>query len=250
MSNIDKKIKKDLLGKDIQMKPKSYFFAVSALYIISTILVILFALFLASFIFFATKSSGTNYLLAFGYSGILPYLQSLPWLLILALIILILLVEIFGKKIDLISKKPLIYSLAAVIIVIVGFGTVFANTEIHNSLFNRAVDNRLPFGKGLYEKYGTFHENKLIVAKIIESNDEYLVVESRGVEYQIEITEELHLPPKLELFVNQEIMIFGEIENNIIEAVGIRPFEGPKPKYKGSKSFYRIQQIKSKLNFI
>ncbi len=235
--DINKKINEKIDKKKMKMKSKSYFLAVSILYIISIIVTALFALFLASFIFFALKSSGTNYLLDFGLSGLLPYLKSLPWLLIIALIFLIVLVELFSKKIDLVSKKPLIYSFAALIIVVVGFGAVFANTNIHHRLLDQAVENRLPIGRGLYQKYGTFRENDLIVARIIEINDQYLIVSSQDIEYKINLTDDIHIPSRIEFFEGQEILIFGEIDEDLIRAVGIRPFNGPKPRYKGKKSF-------------
>ncbi len=250
MNDVNKKIKEQIESKKIKMKSKSYYLALSILYFVSVIVVILFTLFLASFIFFALKSSGTNEFLAFGYAGLLPFFQSIPWLLILALIILILLVELFGKKIDLVSKKPLVYSLAAVIIVVVGFGAVFAETPIHNTLLDKAAENRLPLGKGMYEKYGSFRENDLIVAKIIEINDEFLLVESQENQFKVELSDELRKPDHVDLFVNQEIIIFGEINDDSIEAKGIKPFDGPKPRYRGKNIIIDIQRSKTKVNSI
>jgi len=243
MNDISKKIEEKIKKRKIKMKPKSYFLAISVLYIVSTIVIILFAFFLASFVLFSLKASGANYLLGFGYPGILSYFRSIPWLLILTLIILILLVEIFSKKIDLVSKKPLIYSLAAIIIVIVGFGAIFANTNVHNQLLDRALDNRLPFAGSLYKSYGTMSQIDKTVGKVIELNDKMIILEVEGENIEVLISDQTRKPRYFEIEVNDQLYVFGENNNGQIEALGIREINDDKPRFKGSKAKKTLKSI-------
>ncbi len=235
MKNINEKIKERISEKKTKMKPKSYFWAIAALYIVSTIVIVLFALFLASFIFFALRVSGANYLLGFGIPGILSYFQSAPWLLILALIVLVFLVEIFSKKINLVSKKPLIYSFAAVVVVVIGFGLVFANSDIHHSLLNQALDNHLPLAGPLYKNYGTMSKADRTVGEVVELQDDKIILEVDGENLEILISDQTHKPRYMEIEIGDQLYVFGENNNGQMEALGVRKFDGDKPRFKGSK---------------
>lgn len=232
MNKLNEKILKKIENKRVKMKSKSYFIALTTVYSLAAITVILFSLFLASFLFFSADRSGTNQFLSFGANGILPYLSSIPWILVLVLVILIVLVEIFGKKFDIVSKKPILYSFAALVIIVIGLGIVLAKTDMHENLFNKTGEGKFPIGRSFYENYSAFKDEQLIIAKILEINSEKLTVESQGKKYQINLDKIKNLPQRQDFFVNQEVIILGKIDKETIEVVGIHPYNGPKPIYR------------------
>ena len=71
----------------VKMRPKAHFVLKTALVALGFILIILFVLYLISFIVFTLRMSGIWFAPGFGLYGIKIFLFSLPWLLILIAII-------------------------------------------------------------------------------------------------------------------------------------------------------------------
>src|SRR5205823_1531144 len=94
--NILDKIKE---GK-IKMKPRAYFIARTVFFALGVIILLLFLIYLASFIVFSLRVSGLVFLPGFGFSGVRILFGSLPWLLIFLAAALIVLLEFFGQQIS------------------------------------------------------------------------------------------------------------------------------------------------------
>ncbi len=137
------------------MKSKAYFIVRTALFTLSVIALLLFLIYLVSFIVFSLRISGVWFLPTFGFFGIRTLLGSLPWLLILLVAALIVLLELFAGRISLVYKKPVVYSLFAIIAIVVTVGLVVGFSPLHAKLFHSG----LPFIGPLYQGYGTadFH---------------------------------------------------------------------------------------------
>jgi len=97
-------------------------------------------LFLISFISFALKSNGVLVLPIFG--------------LIIVAIILIAILEALFKHFSFTYRRPVLYSIIGILIVVLLSALIIDRTPFHRGLFNRAREGRLPIFGPAYRRFG------------------------------------------------------------------------------------------------
>lgn len=224
--NNEKNINKTVLSKiesgEIKMKPKMFFVLKLILLILGTVIVILSALFIASFIFFTLKVSGVLMLPGFGFPGFRILFFSLPWLLIFGLIALIVTSELFVKHFHFVYKKPILYSVLVIILIVFLGGFFINNIGFHSSLFQKTKDGRFPLAEPFYREYGTPKVNGMhygIVTQI-EKNG-FKIENPREEELLVSISQKTKMP-KSEIKKNEAVIILGKRIGNIVHADNIR----------------------------
>ncbi len=108
--SIKERVLEKIKSKHIKMRPKFYFVLKTVLLAVGFFMVGALVLFLISFISFHLRASGIWYLPGFGPRGWGIYLRLMPWFLILAGLILILMLEILSKRCSFVWRRPVIYS--------------------------------------------------------------------------------------------------------------------------------------------
>lgn len=196
----------------VKMKPRFYFILKGIFFFGFFALILGFSFLFCSFIHFHLVSSGIWYLPRFGVLGFLVFLKSLPWILIALAIFLILILEILSRKFSFSFKRPILFSLLAIIFIIFLGSFLIVKTEIHPKLFLKANEkNFLPPISPIYLKYGIpkykeFHRG--VIEKV--STSSIFLKKLNGELLEIEIKE----PFLSEKFREGEgIMIFDKEKN-------------------------------------
>ena len=198
----------------IKMKPKSYFVFRTILFAIGIILAFIFTVFIIGFILFNLRVSGAWHFPAFGFPGLGLFFVSLPWLLIVLAIIFILILEIFAKKFSIVYKKPLLYSVIGIRIIVLILGIFIAQTPMHKGLFDRARQGKMPFMRPPHNAYIGNVEN------IIDNGFEIKTKE--GENFRIIISSKTHFPFGNKIEQGESVMIMGKKQGSSVEAFGIR----------------------------
>jgi hypothetical protein len=217
-NNILERIKK---GK-VKMKPKSYFVFRTVLYVLGIIFAFLFAIFLISFIVFSLRVSGVGYFPAFGFRGLGLFLVSLPWLLVIFAIIFIVILEIFAKRFSLIYRKPLLYSILGVLVIVLLISIVVVQTPMHKGLFIGAQEGKLPVMGAIYKGRFVEPSRNACIGEVVEVADDGFQVETvKGESVGVIISPETYLPSDEKIEEGELIMIMGKKKKSTIKAFKI-----------------------------
>lgn len=206
-NNLKEEILEKIRNGSWKMKPRAYFVLRAILLSALFILFLLFAVYIVGFIFFSLRASGVIFLPGFGILGLGRMLLSLPWVLIAAAFVLIIILEIFAENFPFVYKKPLVYSLAGIIVLVLLTGFFAGKMPLHanvlrqnanvpllgplygqfavragGSVFNGVVDDigengftmELPDGKKIKVKAGK--KNPEMLKKNIQPGDQLVVL--------------------------------------------------------------------------
>ncbi len=150
---IQERVLGDIAAGKVKMRPKSYFIAHTALIFSVMALIVFVSIYLASFSVFILRNNGAWFVPVFGPSGIIEFFISIPWLLVICLAASIALLEIIMRKHTISYRKPLLYSLGGVFLVVCAVGVYVGQTSFHQSLLARAHGPGLPFVGSAYREY-------------------------------------------------------------------------------------------------
>lgn len=207
----------------VKMRPKAHFILKTALATFGFILIILFVLYLISFIVFTLRMSGIWFAPGFGFYGIKIFLFSLPWLLILTAIILILILEILIKYFSFAYRRPILYSILGIIALALLGSFVIGQIKIHPYLFKKSQERDLPIAGKFYRDFGAGKFRNAHRGVISEITDNGFFIETRHNEIlEIIITSETRFPFGKDIKENDSVMILGERDNDTVRAFGVR----------------------------
>ncbi len=214
----------------VKMKPKWHFIVRTALLLVGTILLTLSILYVASFIIFIMRQNGFLFVSGYGWHGLDVLINSIPWMLVGMTIIFIVLLQILIKKYSFGYGKPLMYSVLAVIAIVIIGGLLLEKTSIHKGLFNEAENDRLPFFGGMYREFGEEHSDSITIGKIRELLfNGYRIENHTSDNIIVIVTSETKLPPNSSLQIGDVIFVLGNQKGDVVEAEGIRVFDGVMP---------------------
>jgi len=220
--SIAKKVISKVKSGQVKMKSKTYFILKTILFSLITLFTALFVVFFISFIIFNLKISGVWFLPIFGFKVIGIFLISLPWFLILTAIALIIVLEMFVKKFSFAYRRPILYSVLAIIAFVILGSFVITRTQIHSDFFWRAQEGKLPIAGKFYRGFGTpklSNAHKGIVFDV-KDNSFYLKT-FNGEILTVIIDSNTKFPLSKSINKNDKIMILGKRNNDTIYAVDI-----------------------------
>jgi len=213
----------------IKMKPRFYFVLKTALFVAGAILAFLAVIFLISFIIFVLRGNGTWFLSDFGWPGIRIFLFSFPWILALISLAFALVFEFLFNRLGFAYRRPLIYSLLGVAVIVTIGGLCVASTPLHHNAFDSALEDKLPVAGLLYRSYGAVSpiENLYegVVSDFIDENN-FTVQTSDGRSLKVEmLSAGAGQIKKNMLNKNDAVMILGHQEDSKIKGDNWRKFE-------------------------
>jgi hypothetical protein len=218
-------ILQEIEEKHIKMRPKWQFVLYSMVAILAGIVLWLTLIYVASFIVFILDYNGVLVLPNLGDKSWFYFLLSLPWLLIILIIILFYLLEYIVKRFSLSYRRPLIYSiLITVFLIVVGTYSI-SKTSLHRALLDSAEKDRLPIAGPLYRRFGHPHFKNIHKGIIIElaPPDRFMLRNQTNELLQIIITPRTRLPRGRSFGVGDLMVVFGErVESSTVEAIGIQ----------------------------
>ncbi len=116
--------------------------------------VLAISILLFNFIFFSLRINGQESLLAFGGRGLLTFLRLFPWSLLVIDVVLVLLLEKLLRQFRFGYKSPVLYLLAAILVLTVSIGLfIDRGTRFNDDLLQHADRHELPWPLGeFFEK--------------------------------------------------------------------------------------------------
>jgi len=224
--SIKERVLEKIKSNRIKMRPRFYFVLKTVLLAVGFFVAGALVLFLISFISFHLRASGVWYLPSFGFRGLGIYLRLMPWFLILAGLILILILEILAKRFSFVWRRPIIYSLLTIILIALIGGFIIERTPFHQGLFFQARQGKLPFAGPVYRSFGMprFHDvQRGVVEEVIENG-----FKIRTFDYQlltVVLAEETQFPFGKEIEKGDTVVVMGEREDDTVRAFGVRKID-------------------------
>lgn len=226
--SLRQQIMEKIKTNSIKIQPKWHFVLGAALWICGIILAALAAVYFVSLAIFVLRRSGTWFAPAFGPRGWMVLFFSLPWLIILAALIFIILLEIFARRYSFVWRYPLFYSTLALMLAVVIGGFLAAQTPLHRRL---GQDNNMPLPppltqmKPFYENLDRRHRNPAVNIGIIAefSNGGFIMQERHGEKLTVIVDADTKIKRQQDtsLQIGEMVIVFGPRTQNTIKAQAI-----------------------------
>ncbi len=176
----DEKLENSIMGKiktgQVKIRSKYVFLAeklgLGTAFALSSLLAILFF----NLILFYLKETDNLKYLSFGRFGIFAFLESFPYLLVIAFIFLIVLVGYLMTKSDVSYKKPFGYLAVGMIAVIMIFGGILTYTNLGQNIQRQAMTGNVS-ARMFFSPLTEARENG-VAGVVYEKGDDYLVVQT------------------------------------------------------------------------
>ncbi len=237
-NSITDKVLNKIKSGEVKMKSKTYFILRMVLLILSTLVLIFFIIYFVSFIIFSLRASGVLFLPKFGFPGIKIFLNSLPWLLIFISAILIILLEIFAKKFTFVYRRPILYSLLAIIMIVVIGSLLVEKTPFHSNLFWKTQEGHLPIMRTVYRDFGVPRTGNIyhgVISEVV--GNDFKIETPRGEILAIVVSSKTRPILETDIKEGDAIVVLGERKNGIIQALDIR-------KVKKDSNLFRSQRMR------
>ncbi len=223
MGSISDKVFNKIKKEQIKMRPKIYFILRAVLVASMTLLVAFFVLFLVSFILFNLRASGAWFLPRFGFPAIGIFLKSLPWLLILIAIILIVVLETLVKRFSFAYRRPILYSVLAIIIFAFLGSFAISRTHLHPDFFWKAQGRKLPMMGGFYRGFGMPRLGDVHCGIVSDMMDNGFYLETaKGEILTIVATSTIRSPLGPVIKKDDRVIVLGKRDDGTVRAFGVR----------------------------
>lgn len=224
----NKKSIKDMVLEKInagktRMIPRWYFILRAALALVGLVIFLLSSLYIMSFILFILRKTGIWFLPVFGIRGVGVFLASIPWLLVITGATFIILLEALVRHYSFGYRKPLLYSVAGIIIFVAAASVFVLGTSFHEGLYKRAHMGGLPIIGQLYRDYESIWNNNAYVGVISElTSDGFKMENMRGETLSVIVTSETSFPSGLDFQKGDRAIVLGNRDEDTVKAIGVR----------------------------
>ncbi len=211
----------------LKMKSKFYFATKSAL--IVALLISLFSLlfYFSSLITFILKANDIFLFHDMGICAVKGIIYSFPWYLIFLIFTLIIIIEVIGKKFQFVYRKPLIFSLIAIILIVTASNFLIEKSSLHYSFFKLAEQEKLPLVGRMYRSVGNLDVENVYFGTIIEKELDLWKMElDSGEVVSLEIDERTkgrRFFPEIE--EGKKIVVIGEREDDSVKVFNFKKIE-------------------------
>ncbi|MFZ3019946.1 MAG: hypothetical protein WA051_00245 [Minisyncoccia bacterium] len=207
----------------LSMKPKWHFIVKTIFGVLAVFLSLSILLYITSFVSFAIKTNGAVFAPEFGFRGIGIFLMAVPWLLILVGVISIVLVESLIRRYSFGYKKPIVYSLLVILVLIVFGNLIDDNLKFHERFSNYAGRRGVPMFKLFYSNFLDKEQWEIHMGLISTSTNGGFILETRNEgNLNIQINPDTKIQPGLELINDIAVVVFGERVENTVQAIGVK----------------------------
>jgi len=179
LKKLEDKVMSEIKSGRVKLRSK-YIFLAEKLGLNSALVlsIILAVLFFSLALFYVRATDNLEYL-SFGKDGILAFLESFPYLLVVGFILLLLAAGYLITKTDWSYKKPFKYFAVGLIALILITGSVMVYTGISEQIEYQIFSNRMPgiFFRPFISKIMEPH-GRGIAGKVYEVNSDYLILKT------------------------------------------------------------------------
>jgi hypothetical protein len=208
---------------EIKMTPRWHFLLHTIFITFGAIVIILTLFYITSFIFFILNRTGLSSAPNFGARGWYAFLVSFPWLLVALCGLCIILLEILVRHTAFAYRRPILYSTVGIIILVIGGGFLIAITPLHRDLANYSDAGKLPLGGMLYRHFEELPPGNVHHGQIIHLMEQGFQMRNHHSEnLTVIVSPRTRLPYGADFSPGDLVVVFGDRDNNTIEAYGIR----------------------------
>lgn len=227
-NSICQKVLEKIKSGKVQMHSRLYFVLKAVFLVLGTVLVFGLAIFLASFILFILRLNGLHFLAGFGMPGLGIFFGAFPWVLAGLTLIFVLVLEIFSERFCFVYRRPLLYSVAGIVIVVLAGGYLIARTEMHSRLWERAEMENLPFAGPMYRLYGDIGTPQFVLGKVVDaSGNRFEIQTKRGQLLQVLLPETASPAFDRDLEKGDMVIVIGQRQGGSITAEGFKKLRNP-----------------------
>ncbi len=222
-STIQKNVLEAIRSGRAAMRPRWHFVLGAVALAVGVVILLLALLSLSSFIVFFLNRSGAIVGPQFGPSGLLALLRALPWLLVALCVLFAVLLELLIRHYALAYRRPLVYSMLAVVILTAVGAALIAHAHLHDRLYHRARANRLGFASGFYRRFGASRAPSIQSGRIRQLTAQgFLLDTAQGTTIAVMVTPRTRRRSNLQLAPAEQVFVFGRLMGNSMLAFAVR----------------------------
>jgi hypothetical protein len=208
----------------IKMRSRWYFILRDVLGIIAIIIVLLIAVYLASFAIFVLRQSDAPFVSIFGLAGWYALFASLPLVLIILSAIFIITLAVLGRRYPFGYQWPFLYSILGAIFLIIGVSFLFVQSAFYDQLFSiTPVSPQIPFLGTYYPGFGILQSDQIHRGEIVSlTGDGFIIHESNDQVDAVIVTSTTKMPPTA-FQAGDMVVVFGDASpTGTVLAVGVQ----------------------------
>lgn len=211
---------------EVAMRPRWHFVLKTILLIVGGVIVVLGLVYVSSLILFVLRQSGVIFVPIFGFRGIGIFLKSLPWILIILVMIFVALLEMLVRRYAFAYRQPLLYSIAGILVVISIGAFIVGQTPLHGQVFRYAEDHHVPVMDPMYRRFIRQPIPDMNMGEITEFIPVgFIIVSPEEEVFTVQITPRTRLPLGAEFSKGDRVIIIGPRQGMIIDAFGVRKID-------------------------
>ncbi|HOK17614.1 MAG TPA: hypothetical protein PL164_02610 [Candidatus Paceibacterota bacterium] len=217
----------------VKMHSKLYFVLKTLLWAIGAVLIFIASVYLVNLLFLVLHKSGLWLLPTFGPKGMKVFLSNFPWILLLIVLIFVALLEILIRRFSVAYKRPMIYSILAILVLISLIGFLIQKSSFNEHILKQVEKGHLPITNRFYNRYGMQRPENVYFGVVIKINNDksFFIKEDNGTLRKVEILSSTYFPQKINIKEGDYIMVMGRMINGIIRAEGIRKIDDLEKKF-------------------
>lgn len=224
MNDIRDKLLEKIKAGEVNMVPKWRFVLETVLWAFGLVVAALVAVYFLSFILFILNRSGVLFAPLYGWHGVMLFIVSSPWFLIMIVGIFLLVLYLLVTHYSFSYKRPLVYSMIGVVLLVIAVSSLIHQLSVHERMERFVESHQVPGLAPMYRGFGEERPNGVVVGTITAFSEEILELETReGEAIKATLFPHSKRPPEVIFVEGDEVMIFGEREGDMIEVFGIRP---------------------------
>lgn len=233
--SISEKILSAAQKGELKMRPKWHFILKAGLWIAGIAALFLAILYFLSLFLFIARKTGIWAAPVFGWHGLFVFLISVPWMLVLAVLVFIGILEILVRHYAFAYRLPLLYSALGLLLVVVAGGLIVDRTPLHERIANCPLaggpprEGNIPpgaCGTGFYRDLGPKRFNNIHNGIIMEFQEKNFIMANRQQEnLLVIITRKTRLPFGEDFSVGDMVVVIGDRHGDQIEAFGVSRFD-------------------------
>lgn len=206
------------------MRPKWHFVLTALLALVGGIILLALLLYIVSFIVFLLRQSGAWAAPTFGWRGLYAFLSFLPGALLLLALVFVVVLELLVRRYAFAYRRPLLWSLGGIVLFALFGGLIVARTSLHARLSQYANTRRAPpFARGFYHRFEHRRVHNIERGQItVLMPPQFMMHTVEGEQITVMTTPRTRLPSDVALFVGEDVVVFGERHDSLMEALGVR----------------------------
>ncbi len=220
---VEEEVLKAIKERRIAMHSKKYFVLQAALLATGVGVLFLAVLYLASFVIFEVFEAGVWFAPVYGLGGWILFFRSLPWLLILFVLVFMFILEVMVRKYSFAYRRPLLYSILSIVAFAIAGGFLISRADFHNQFRNFAQEHHIRGVGRFYRDFGAPRMQEVrkgVIEEVLPGG--FLITTRRGETSTVFITSSTRMPSGRVFMAKDAVIIFGPESSGTVQAVGVR----------------------------